>query len=74
MVIMRYYIQLSAPGVSDHQRSKQGKETTKKDKCIVKTSTQTLQQLQYSLFYGKVLLKQFKQFSNVIFILQSLLS
>ena len=39
---------------ADHQRSKNEKETRKKGKCPDKTSTQTLQQLQYSLFNGKV--------------------
>ena len=39
-----------ALGAADHQRSKHEKETRKKGECLDKTSTQTLQQLQYSLF------------------------
>ena len=39
-----------APRAADHQRSENEKETRKKGKCLDKTSTQTLQQLQYSLF------------------------
>ena len=42
-----------ALGAADHQRRKNEKETRKKGKCLDKTSTQTLQQLQYSLFNGK---------------------
>ena len=40
------------PPRADHQRSKNEKETRKKGKCLDKTSTQTLQQLQHSFFNG----------------------
>ena len=45
-------------GGADHQSSKNEKETRKKGKCLDKTSTQTLQQLPYSLFNGKVLIRR----------------
>ena len=44
-------------GGADHQSSKNEKETRKKGKGLDKTSTQTLQQLRYSLFNGKVLIR-----------------
>ena len=44
-------------GGADHQRSKNEKQTRKKVKCLDKTSTQTRQQLQHSLFIGKVLIR-----------------
>ena len=42
---------------ADHQRSKNENETRKKGKCLDETSTQTLQQLQHSLFHGKELIR-----------------
>ena len=55
-------------GGADHQRSKNEKEARKKGKCLDKTSTQTLQQLRYSLFKYSLGLLIFKQFSKVFFL------
>ena len=54
-------------GGADHQSSKNEKETRKKGKCLDKTSTQTLQQLRYSLFKYSLGLLICKQFSNLSF-------
>ena len=48
--------------------AKTKKKTRKKGKCLDKTSTQTLQQLRYSLFKYSLGLLIFKQFSKVFFL------